>query len=67
MEWYEERHWRVCVQMHDWSEGEARALETLWIVTAVTYPEVEVGYDYDGLCYRVTSYPEQVRLNMGDY
>ena len=56
VEWDEERHCRICVQVSYLSVGEARTSKTLWITAAVDYSRVEMGHDCHGFYKWFASY-----------
>ena len=47
---YEERDYRICVQMFDLPAGKSRASEANRFDSIVADSQVEVGAYYDGLC-----------------
>jgi len=46
----EERCGTVCIRLSDMSEGESRALETRWDLTALGDTSVEMGQHLNRLC-----------------
>jgi hypothetical protein len=47
-------------------ESEGRTSESSWTYAAIEYSQVEVGRDWNGLYYRITTDTEEERHDLGN-